>query len=140
MINPIKTQMYKLVCVQPDGKRVSFNKTIQQGKLAVTYSEGKLIRPKVGKIFVFDNILCAKAHYRYMSKIDSLPTQLWLVEAYGTKRANTVLYVFELSASTRYAIENCKQFWASKQRDGHPQAPAGTYLCSSLRLIKEVPL
>lgn len=114
-------------------------------------TDGSLIRPKVGKIFVFKNLPDAE-YFRNTYGSNSFQ-QIWKVEAYNCeiaeKRAS--LSVFNCHSSWRNRLQ---VFWeillgkVKEQKGGNPAfnfdnivvgaMPNGSLFCGSLRMLKRV--
>lgn len=130
-INPVKQVAYKVVRVV-DGRKYSCLSDFQANygdwpKWRVEYQENTLVRPKSGRLFVFDTLEHAKNH------VGSNPEfEIWKVEAYGAREERMVLGIWYCGVS------DLEAFWQGKHLMGKEWAPYGSMSCNALRLVKRM--
>jgi hypothetical protein len=128
--NPIRNRAYKVVC-PIEHRLLSFAQVHLPNEIVIHYREdGSLIRPSIGKIFIFLDIDDACA-FHVGSK-----GQIWEVEAYGIEKKFSRLYVH-----TQHNPKLYNMFWSNNLTCLHQEmagAPVGTYVCSSLRMKKRI--
>jgi hypothetical protein len=139
-LNPIRQRVWKVVHVARSGRLMSCVFEFLDSKYVLEYVRGKLVRPKIGKIFAFVSLDSAKA---FLVSQGSDDHELWEAEAYGCE---SLYYRTQTNGSFD---TNIVYFWhkvsqaASQGKDLTPlrewfTCPFGTVGCRALRLIKKL--
>lgn len=109
--------------------------TFGHNALAVVYREKKLIKPRLGKLFVFSTLPAARDFRRRMGE-NSANERIFRVTTYGNSKPKLQFTP---------PIFLARNFWEAFMSGGdlkkfyfYDALPPQTYFCSSLRLIEEV--
>jgi hypothetical protein len=128
MINPIKMRAYKVFSLDAFGVLGSAISCVRNSKFGLTYETGRLIKPVIGRIMVFENL--PNAEYFRNFNLNRSQSQIWEVDAFGNEVLHNVSF-------TGQANEMFAKFWAG-DNISTKAAPKGTIGCKSLRLVKEI--
>jgi hypothetical protein len=127
-INPIRQRAYKLFALRKDKLESWAYASRNHSQLYVNYNDGGMIRPHLGKLFVFSSMEHAVVFGR-VSKMDSSEWDIWEVDAFGVSVPKVISYADE------HAILS---FWNNSMDIVTKEAPTGTLLCASLRMLKSI--
>lgn len=131
-LNPVRARAYKVCFDEGDGVLKSAEYASRQSKYGLTYpTDGSLVRPVAGKIFVFDDLAKARDYA-------GLSAPVWEVEAYGLRRAT--IRPRQSVLNDEGLMSDVWELWHSKGTFGDYNRTAyyGTCYCNSLRMIKKV--
>ncbi len=133
-INPIKMRAYKCVTNNGSGLRVSWAYRVRYFGMGLEYPTNRLIKPKLGRIFVFDSFDNALKFFNIGMASDDPANEIWEVEAHGVERQLDIVDPWG-----EIFVSSFADFWQGKQSlVSVTTAPAGTLTCKSLVLKKLV--
>lgn len=129
-INPVRQEVYKCVASKI-GKLMSINPTVRATELCLIYIPNRITRPKIGKIFAFDNFEHA---WCFCNSYLDTEVEVWEAEAY-----NAEVGTFRLDDdSSCLTFKSADDFWKKPVPQKVLSAPTGTIFCKSIKLTKKV--
>lgn len=95
------------------------------GFVTIQYSFGRIIKPEVGKLFVFNTLNNAKKYY---------DTKIYLCSVKNAYEcARSILNIYHIST------DSVKEYWKNERYDFYATLPPnGTMLCDELVLLEMV--
>ena len=132
-INPIRQKVYKVVHHNGNGELKSAISVVQASAFGIKYLPNQLMRPRIGKIFAFNNIHDAR---HFANKLGFF-REVWEAEGYGCENGNKRL---KASSTIFSSINLLRNFWLDKNilDNNLRDTPMNTILCKSIKLIKKV--
>lgn len=138
-LNPIKERAFKVLHRDYHNDRLtSVNYSVRMSGRQVVYpTDGSLVRPAMGRLFVFNDYTWAQD----FAKREATP-EIWEVSAFGNEVADIRLY--DSVEPMRESFETFWKWFDSKDREKYSlmiplrNVPSGTFYCKSLRLIKRI--
>jgi hypothetical protein len=142
----MKTRAYKVFKIrggtwEEKRQRYSWSPAAATRGLKIFYEVDKEIKPKVGKLFIFKKYEDA-ARFVNNSNNDWNRFEIWEVEVEGVSdtQQDYILNLWDVDLNN--TLEVVDSFWKTKYVGptfpAASLAPAGTYVCDSLRLVKMV--
>jgi hypothetical protein len=148
-MNRIRTKAYKVLITWDYETYESMISAVRESQAAVKYRWGVLNKSPYGPLFVFlqrEQAECflrveMRSIQREQAGMHSMQAAvIWEVEAYNARPVKRIIEPLQTFLQTRYI----KDFWSGTVNDSIRnditcrEAPAGAYVCSSLRLKKRI--
>jgi hypothetical protein len=134
-INPVKHMAVKVCFRNDDGELTSAEPDIRKSFLRTIYRKGHLVRPPLGKLFVFDSLKNALI-YR---KFDSTCYEFWLVEAYNAKPLSYRPYMWMVTSDNKDFLSIFwKRVFNGDNLENATGTDTGVLACDSLRLVRKL--
>lgn len=140
-INPVSQIGYKVVR-QRNEELLSVTKELDKLGLSVAYDRyGGLVKPKLGKLFVFKTLVDATEYQKSIGKEYVFESQIWQVQCFGSyaPKSRDILRVWMPREQTDFA-----EFWQAIADESQlykfdiGYMPAQTFWCGSLRMKKKI--